>query len=141
MVEQYIDTPVGSLAPHNFLKLMEVNPYFVELPKKDISNEPFNYMLEVYIYDYIELAIPKRQYQLHHVANSIITGIHDVFSPYKDDKEDAISLKKFLKNQAAWSIIKNVLVFEFDRNAGGHTIWLTEERRTDILTKLKKCIR
>ena len=79
--EQYIETPVGSLAPHKFVELMEVNPYFVELPKKDISNEPFNYMLEVYMDDYIALDIPRIQYQLHHVVNSIMTGTHYMFPP------------------------------------------------------------
>ena len=44
--------------------------------------------------DCIALDIPKRQDQLHHVANTIMTGIHDVFPPYKDDKEDSIFLKK-----------------------------------------------
>ena len=29
--------------------------------------------------DYIVLAIPKSQDQLHHIANAIMTGIHDVF--------------------------------------------------------------
>ena len=43
-------------------------------------------MLEVYTDDCIVLAIPKIQYQLHHVANAIITGIHDVFPLDKDDK-------------------------------------------------------
>ena len=47
--------------------------------------------------DYIALAIPRIQYQLHHVANAIMKGIHYVFPPDKDDKEDAISLKKILK--------------------------------------------
>ena len=42
MPEQYIKTLVGSLAPHKFVKLKEVNTYFAELPKKDISNEPLN---------------------------------------------------------------------------------------------------
>ena len=36
--------------------------------------------------DYIVLAIPKIQDQLHHVANAIMTGIHDVFTPDKYDK-------------------------------------------------------
>ena len=31
--EQYIDTPVGLLAPHEFVKLTEVNLYFAELTK------------------------------------------------------------------------------------------------------------
>ena len=91
--------------------------------------------------DYIVLDIPKIQDQLHHVANAIMTGINDILPLDKDDKEDAISLKKILKKEAAWATIKNVLVFEFDGNPGDHTIWLTGDRRTDILTKLKKWIR
>ena len=86
---------------------------------------------------YIELAIPRIQYQLHHVANGIITGIHDAFTPDKDYKEDVISLKKILKKEAAWAIIKNVMGFEFYGNPGEHTIWITEDRCTNILTKLK----
>ena len=68
--------------------------------------------------DYIVLAIPKIQDQLHHVSNKTTTGIHDVFPPNKDNKEDAISLKKILKKEAAWATIKNVLGFEFDGNPG-----------------------
>ena len=48
VAEQYIDTPVGS-----FVNLTEVNLYFAELPKKDTSNQSFNYMLELYMDDYI----------------------------------------------------------------------------------------
>ena len=97
---------------------MEIKSEFAELPKKDTSNEPFNYMLEVYMDDYIVLAIPKIQDQLHHISNAIMTGIHDVFPPDKDDKEYAIFLKKVLKTKSAWATIKNVLAFEFDVNPG-----------------------
>ena len=90
--------------------------------------------------DYIVLATPKIQYQLHHVANATATGINDVFTPDKDDKEDAISLKKILKQEAAWATIKDVLGFEFDGNPREHTIWPTEDRRTYILTKLKSVL-
>ena len=58
-----------------------------------------------------------------------MTGIHYVFPPEKDDEEDGISLKKILKKEGAWAIIKNVLGFEFDGNPGEHTTWITEERR------------
>ena len=102
VAEQYIETPVVSLAPHKFVKLAEVNPDFAELPKTDILDEPFNCILEVYMDDYIVLVIPRSQYQLHHVSNSIITGIHDMFPPDKDDKKDAISLKKIMKKEATW---------------------------------------
>ena len=90
---------------------MEVNPDFADLPKSDISDDPFNCMLEIYIDYYIVLAVLRIRNQLHHVANSIITGIHDVFPPDKYDREDAISLRKILKKEAAWEIIKNVLRF------------------------------
>ena len=141
VTEQYNDTPVGSLALHKFVNLTEVNPDFSEPPKKDISNEPSNYMLEVYMDYYIALAIPSIQDQLNHVTNTIMTGIHDVFPPDKDDKEDAISLKKTLKQEAACAIIKNVLGFKFDVNPDEHTIWLIEDHRTDILKRSKKWIR
>ena len=101
VAEQYIETPVGSLAENKFVELTEVNSEISELKNKDTSKgsskESFNYMLEVYMDEYIVLVIPKKQDQLHHVANAIMTGIHDVFPPYKDDKEDAISLNKILK--------------------------------------------
>ena len=90
-----------SLAPHKFVKLTEVNPDFVELTKSYILDEPFNYMMEVYMDDYIALSIPRSQDQLHHVFNAIMTGIHDFFHPDKDDKEYSISLKKILKNEGA----------------------------------------
>ena len=81
---------MGSLTEHKFVKLTEVISDIEELKKKCISKEPFNYMMEVYMNDYIVLAIPKIQDQLYHVANAIMIGIHDVSPPYKDDKEDAI---------------------------------------------------
>ena len=140
--EQYVESPVGSLALHKFVKLTEVNPEFTELPKIDILDDPFNYMLEVYMDNYIALDIPRIRDQLNHVANATMTGIRDVFFPTdKDDDEDVISLKKILKKEGAWAVIKNVMGFDFDGNPGEHTIWLTEDRHTNILERLKKWIR
>ena len=66
-----------------------------------------------------------------------MTGINDAFPPDKDDKENAISLKKILKKESAWTTIKNVLGFEFDGKPGEHTIWITEDRHTYILTNFE----
>ena len=141
MAEQYIKTPVGSLAEHKFVELTEVNSDIIELKdkytSKESQKESFNYMLEVYMDYYIMLAIPKIQDQLHHVADAILTGVHDVFPPDKYDKEDAISIKKIIKKEDVWATIKNVLGYEFDGNPGDHTIWLTEDRCTGILKKIK----
>ena len=61
-----------------------------------------------------------------------MTGINDVFLPDKDDEQDVISLKKILKKEVAWAVIKNVLGFDFDDKTGDHTICLTEDICTNI---------
>ena len=83
-----------SLVLQKFVKLTEVNTEFGDLPKSGILDDPFHYMLEVYMEYYIALAIPRSQYQLHNVANSAMTVIHDVLPPEKDDDEYAISHKE-----------------------------------------------
>ena len=110
---------MGSLAPHNFVKLTEVNPEFMDLPKVYLLDNLFNYMLEVYMENYIALDIPRIRDQLHNFSNAVVTGIHDVFAPDKDDEKDAIYLKKILRKEGAWAVIKNVLRFDFDVNPGG----------------------
>ena len=81
VAEQYVETFVVSLALHYFVKLTEVNPEFVELPKIDILVNLSNYMLEVYVDYCTALATPSIRYQLHHVSNALMSGIHDVFLP------------------------------------------------------------
>ena len=77
VAEQYIETPVGSLSEHKYLELKEVNSEITELKDKDTSNESSkessNYMLEVYIDDYIVLDIPKIQDETHHVSLSLFS--------------------------------------------------------------------
>ena len=106
VTDKYVETPVGSLAPHKFVNLMGVNPHFAELPQIDRSGDPFKYMLELYRDDYIELALPRSRDQLNHIANTIITGINYVFPPYKNDDEDAISLSIFRKRWALGKLLK-----------------------------------
>ena len=136
VAEQNVETPVGSLAPHKFLKLTEINLEFAEIPQEDSSEDLLNYMIWVYMYDYIGLAIPSSRVQLHHVINSVVTVMHDVFPLYKDYDKDSISLKKTFKRDVNWEVIKNVLGFEFDGNPRDHIIWPTDDHRTDILAKL-----
>ena len=96
VAEKYVDTPMVSLTLHEFVRLTEVNPEFAELPRVDVSDDPFNYMLEVYMDNYILFAIPSIWAQLRHAANGVTRGIHDVFLPDNDNEKDAISLKKKL---------------------------------------------
>ena len=98
-------------------------------------------MLEVYLNEYIALVTPRIRYQLHHFSNVAMAVIHDVFPTDNEDDKDGISLKKFLKKEGDWSVIKNVLGFDFDGNPGEHTTCLTDDFRTYILVKSKKGIR
>ena len=92
--------------------------------------------------NYIVLAITSSRYQVNHVANTVITGIHDVFLPDKDDEDDVISLRNiYIYKEVVWAVLKTVLVFDSDGNPGEHSIWLTGDHFTNILAILKKWIR
>ena len=83
-----METQIGSLPAHKFHHLTEVNPEFAELP--NLSNNLFKYMVEVYVDDFVALAMARSRGQLCHVATGVMTN-----------KEDDISLKKFLKKGGA----------------------------------------
>ena len=68
-------------------------------------------------------------------------GIHDVLPLDRKDEDDPIFLKKILKKEGAWAVVKYVLGFNFDGNPGEHTIWPTKQRWDDILAVIKKWIR
>ena len=76
-----------------------MNSEIAELKDKDTSKESsmesFNDMMEVYMDDYIVLDVPKIQYQLHHVANAIMIGIHDLFPHIKMIRKMPSHSRKF----------------------------------------------
>ena len=95
VTEQYIETPVVSLALQKFVRLTEVNPEFAELPKSNISDDRCNYTMEIYMDDYVALDILTSRDQLHNVANALMKGIHDVLPPYKDDDKKRGRMGKY----------------------------------------------
>jgi hypothetical protein len=89
----YVNTPVGSLPPHNFIGY--------SIHDKDIQNLPntndekdFRYFIDVYVDNFIPMVIPTTQKQIKHVVNAVMYGIHNVFTPTNNDADDPISLKK-----------------------------------------------
>jgi hypothetical protein len=56
-------------------------------------------MVEVYVDDFMSLVIPISRDQLQHVATAVMTGIHDVFPPDKDDNNDPISEKSYKRTR------------------------------------------
>jgi hypothetical protein len=95
--------------------------------------------VEVYVDDYIALAIPTSQHQLKHVANAVMHGVHDVFPPAEEDTEDALSFKKLLKLEGMWAHVKDILGFTFDGLE--KTLWLEEPKRNALLTILHGWLR
>ena len=121
--------------------MTEVNPDFGTLPEEDVYNDHFCYMIKFYMDDYIALVTGRSRAQLRHIETGLMMGIHGVFPPDAKDEDYPISLRKILKKEGAWSMVKDVFGFEFDGNPGEHTIWIIEQRRDDILALLKRWIR
>ena len=95
-------------------------------------------MIEVYVDDYISLAIPRTREDLRHVANAVMKSIHDVFPPDDVDGNDPISHKMLLKQEGMWALTKDILGFTFDGEK--KTIWLEAPKREKLLTTLKTWI-
>ena len=136
----YIETPVGTLPPHKFEYHTKSAPEFQALPSNSSgANDDLRYLVEVYVDDFIGIAIPTSKEQLDHVSRGIMHGIHDVFPPDDDAANDAISYKKVLKGESQWALIKDILGFTFDGDA--KTLWLEESKRDALVTILKGWIR
>ncbi len=79
IAEQYLQLPVCDLPPHKFLPWTECDN--IDIPPSNNANRNLWYLLEVFMDDYIGLAIPTTQAQLRHYSNAVMYGIHDVFPP------------------------------------------------------------
>lgn len=105
------------------------------------TDTSFRYFLDVYIDDFIQLAIPTSQQQLEHIANAVMTGIHEVFPSHQQPDEDPISHKKLGKGDGTWSLTKDLLGFTFDGTPGRQTMQLEAPKREFLLTILHKWLR
>ncbi len=147
VASQYVETRVGSRADHKFLQHTQSTSAYASVadPPQETTDilatteDPFKYLVEVYVDDFIGLVIPTTRAQLDHVANSIMCGIHDVFPPHEEAEHDPISLKKLIAGEGAWDEIKEILGFVF--HGGNKTMWLSEGKRDAILRLLKKWLR
>jgi hypothetical protein len=135
---KYAESRLGSLDDHKFVKYARGSKAFEELPEKADSGT-LRYCLEVYVDDFVPLAIAASKEQLEHVARALLHGIHDVFPPDNDDENDPTSLKKLLKKEGQWDLLKEILGFDFDGDA--KTMQLDEKKREFLLAVLTKWIR
>ena len=138
VAEQYLQCPTPSLPHHKFLPKTLQHTDIDILPLT--SDTPLKFVLEVYMDDFIGLAIPTSLAQLRHYSNAVMYGIHDVFPPdTSDDASDPISLKKLDKRDGSWALEKDILGLTF--NGVDKTIWLEEDKRDALLTVINGWLR
>ena len=76
---QYIDKKIGSLPKHKFSDLAMNSAAVWALPMEAAPGDELHYLLDVYVNDFIPMAIATSQQQLEHVSMAVMMGIHDVF--------------------------------------------------------------
>jgi hypothetical protein len=128
---EYVETKLQSLMPRKFEKFVVGAPDYEALTKVGDPQLGFAYMVEVYVDNFMSLAIPVYQEQLRHVANAIMHGIHDVFPPDKVDSNDPISERKLRQDKGIYDTRKTLLGFDFDGK--GKTMWLESAKREKLL--------
>ena len=141
VAETYADTPLGSIPVHPFIADTQISPSFMILPPTDTTRQadPWTYMIEVYMDDFIGLARARSAEHLNHLATAVMTGIHDVFPPDENSTADPISHKKRKSGDAAWDVKKDLLGITFDGT--NKTLWLAEEKRDSIIATLRSWLR
>ena len=69
VAEHYAAAPIGSLPDHKFLSHTKAMPEYKALPDEPVDpTHPLMFMMEVYVDDYISLAVPRCKADLDHLA-------------------------------------------------------------------------
>ena len=99
------------------------------------DGRPLKFMIEVYVDDYIHLAITRSKRDLNHISNSTMHGMHSVFPANNDDSEDPILEKKMIKKDGQWRIGKDVLGWTFE---GGKKKKMIEAKKIQFILGIRK---
>jgi hypothetical protein len=130
---------MGTFPPHKFTHYVIGNQAYNGLPEWDKTGTAFQYMLKVYVDDFVSLVISTSCEQLRHVSTGTMTGIRDVFMANNNDANYPISEKKLEQLDSEYSTTKTILGFDFD--GINKTLWLEEAKRAHLLTVLYRWIR
>ena len=58
VAQDYCETKIDTLPPHKFTNYVTGNQAYDELPERDDSGNNFQYLLEVYVNDFVSLVVP-----------------------------------------------------------------------------------
>ena len=118
VAEDYAEAPIGDLPKHHLEE--GTTPSREERNKLVKANEleehrALKYLLEVYVDDFIAAAQARSPEELTHIARALLHAIHDVFPEGLLSPDDQpVSIKKVLKGEARWSVIKEILGWMFN---------------------------
>ena len=133
---QYAELPMGHCDTHPLIHHTTKHGDYAALPRNRTSTDPpLRYLIEIYMDDFIDLAIPTCQKDLDHLASATMSGIHDVFPPAPTPATDPISNRKLVKGDGAWANVKDILGMTFDGTV--KTIWLSEDKRDALINTLR----
>ena len=136
MAESYAQSKIGSLPDHKFLEYTKGSTENEALPNMSANGHPLKFIIEVYVNDYINLAVARSKRDLDHISNATIHGMHSVFPTNKVDNKDPICEKKMIEEDGQWWLEKDVLGWKFE---GLKRTKISEEEKIEsILTKLKE---
>ena len=134
MASYYAETALGTPPKHKFHEYTQLTDDYKSLPA--LTDNDFRYFYEVYVDDYMSMALATLQQQLDHVSSALMHSIHDVFPPDVNDEQDSMSLKKLKKEDGAWALRGDLLGFVFNGDVGPKTLRLDEEKSDKILVIL-----
>jgi hypothetical protein len=136
---QYCETKLGTLKKHTFDALVAGHATMAELPETYKTQQHMQYLIEVYVDDFMALIIPTSKEEVTHVGQAIMHGIHDVFPEHENDTTNPIAKNKLFKGEGQMSTTKMLLGFNF--NGKDKTMWLETAKRDQLLTILHSWIR
>ena len=113
VAEAYAKLKIGTLPDHNFPEYTNGSPEYEALPNILANRRPLKFMIEVYVDNYINLAMTRSKQDLDHISNATMHRMHCVFPANKVDNEDPILKKKMTKKDGQWRIEKDVLGWTF----------------------------
>ncbi len=106
---QYCETKLGTFKKHKFDALVAGHAIMVELPETYKTQQHMQYLIEVYVDNFMALIIPTSKEEVTYVGRAVIHGIHDVFPEHKNDMTDPIAKNNLFKGKGQMFTTKTLL--------------------------------
>ena len=132
-------TKADELEEHYLEEWTKITDEYKTLPPGRLSLA-LAHCFEVYVDDFIAVAVPHSEEDLNHLSRALLHAIRDMFSASQEEpKEDSVALKKLKKMDGAWAVRKDILGWVLDGKA--KTMELTEEKKDELMRLTTQALR